>query len=43
MLDALKATDFNGFPVVGEDQRLVGIISRNSLVIIIKNKQWEDS
>lgn len=37
---ALKCEEFNGFPVLDNNGKLLGLISRNFLIIILKNKAW---
>ena len=32
----------NGFPIIDNNERLVGLISRNDLIVLIKNKIWMD-
>ena len=38
--NALKDTSYNGFPVVSRQKKLMGIISRDYLMVLLKNKCW---
>lgn len=37
----LQKSEFNGFPIVDENEKLVGLIGRNFLWVLIKNKCWK--
>ena len=36
----LSETTHNTFPVLNEDAECIGIITRNALITVIKNKLW---
>ena len=36
----LSSTSFNGFPVVNSQRKLVGLINRDYLMVLLKNKCW---
>ena len=38
----MSTTEFNGFPIVNDDEKLVGLINRNYLHVLIKHKCFSD-
>jgi CBS domain-containing protein len=43
LFDKLKGCKHNGFPVINERRKVIGMISRNHLVVILKNKFFREN
>jgi len=35
--EALAGTTYNGFPIVDKDKKLIGMITRDYLIVLLKN------
>ncbi len=42
VFETIISNDFNGFPIVNEDKRLIGLISRHFLTILLTKQCWKD-
>lgn len=40
VFDTIVSNDFNGYPVVNEDNRLIGLISKHFLVVLLNKRCW---
>jgi len=34
--------EYNGYPIVNEERRLIGLISRHFLIVLLKKQCWKD-
>jgi CBS domain-containing protein len=42
LFEKLKSCSHNGFPVINENRKVIGMISRNHLVTILKHKMFQE-
>lgn len=40
--EAIISNDFNGYPIVNEDKRLMGLISKHFLTVLLNKQCWKD-
>ena len=42
VFETIMSNDYNGYPIVNDDRRLIGLISRHFLIVLLKKKCWRD-